>query len=36
MLNQMKEETGPKCVACDDGYMSKPNEILGLYVYSKK
>jgi hypothetical protein len=32
----MKEETGPKCVACEDGYTAKPNEILGLYVFSKK
>jgi len=32
---QAKEEDGPKCVSCSDGYVNKPTEILGLYVYSK-
>jgi hypothetical protein len=29
----VKEELGPKCVACQDGYGTKPTEILGLYVF---
>lgn len=32
----MQEEKGPKCVTCEDGYTSKPGEILGVYVFSKK
>ena len=36
MLSQVKEELGPKCVACEDGYTAKPNEIIGVYVYSKR
>lgn len=35
-MSEMKEETGPKCVTCEDGYLTKPAEILGLYVFSKK
>lgn len=36
MMNQVQEETGPKCVACEDGYTAKPNEILGVYVFQKR
>jgi len=30
-----KEELGPKCVICQEGYGKNPNEGLGFYVYSK-
>lgn len=36
MLKQVKEEEGPKCVSCEDGYTNKPTEILGVYVFTKK
>ena len=33
---EVKEEQGPKCVSCDEGYTAKPSEILGVYVFSKR
>ncbi|CDW77116.1 e3 ubiquitin-protein ligase ubr4 [Stylonychia lemnae] len=33
---QLQEETGPKCIVCQDGYTKKPTDILGMYVFSKK
>ena len=33
---EVKEEQGPKCVSCDEGYTTKPSEILGVYVFSKR
>ena len=35
-MNAVQEEKGPKCVSCDDGYMAKPAEIMGMYVFSKR
>jgi hypothetical protein len=32
----VEEEKGPKCVSCSEGYTAKPNEILGVYVFSKR
>lgn len=32
----LQEETGLKCIACREGYTKKPNEIMGMYVFSKK
>ncbi len=32
----MKEETGPKCIVCQEGYTKKATEVLGMYVFSKK
>jgi hypothetical protein len=31
-----QEETGPKCIVCQDGYTKKPTDVLGMYVFSKK
>lgn len=36
MMKEVKEEVGPKCVTCEDGYSNKPSEILGVYVFTKK
>jgi len=36
MMNAVQEEKGPKCVSCEDGYMAKPTEIMGVYVFSKR
>lgn len=30
------EELGPKCIVCQEGYTSKPSEILGMYVFCKR
>ena len=35
-MKNMEEELGPKCVSCEDGYTSKPGEIMGMYVFSKR
>ena len=35
-IEKVQEEKGPKCVACEEGYTAKPNEILGVYVFSKR
>jgi hypothetical protein len=35
MMDQVQTELGPKCAVCEDGYTAKPNEILGMYIYSK-
>lgn len=31
-----KEEQGPKCIVCQDGYSKKATDFLGMYVFSKK
>ena len=36
MVASVKEEKGPKCVACEEGYTAKPAEILGMYVFAKR
>ena len=30
------DETGPKCIVCQEGYTKKPTEVLGMYVFSKR
>jgi len=30
------DETGPKCIVCQEGYTKKPTEVLGMYVLSKR
>jgi E3 ubiquitin-protein ligase UBR4 len=30
------EETGPKCIVCQEGYTKKATEVLGMYVFSKR
>ena len=35
-FSEVQEEKGPKCVSCEEGYTAKPNEILGVYVFSKR
>lgn len=32
----LQEETGPKCIVCQEGYTKRPTEVLGMYVFSKK
>lgn len=32
----LQEETGPRCIVCQEGYTKKPTEVLGMYVFSKK
>lgn len=38
MAQEIKEDEdkGPKCIVCHEGYLKKPNEILGAYTYNKK
>ena len=36
LASLVKEEVGPKCVACEDGYSNKPTELLGLYIFQKR
>ena len=32
----LEEESGPRCVVCQEGYSKKPTEVLGMYVFNKK
>jgi len=35
-MEGIEEEKGPICLVCRDGFQSKPDEILGLYVFCKR
>uniref|UniRef100_A0A7S0BFW7 E3 ubiquitin ligase UBR4 C-terminal domain-containing protein n=1 Tax=Rhodosorus marinus TaxID=101924 RepID=A0A7S0BFW7_9RHOD len=36
VMEGIEEEKGPTCLVCRDGFQSKPDEILGLYVFCKR
>jgi hypothetical protein len=36
MFADVADEIGPACVVCGDGFTSRPNEALGVYVLSRR
>ena len=34
-MDEMADETGLRCVVCDEGYINKPGELMGVYCYSR-
>lgn len=36
LFDQIKEEKGIKCIICQEGYQSKDQDLLGIYVFVKK
>ncbi len=36
MFDDVIDEVGPACVVCGDGFRSRPNEVLGIYVLSRR
>lgn len=36
MFDNVLEETGPACVVCGDGFKSRPDEALGIYVLNRR
>ena len=35
-MEGLEDEEGPTCMVCQEGYSFKPDEVLGVYVYSTK
>lgn len=33
---EIEEEKGVSCIVCHEGYTFRPNDILGVYIYTKK
>lgn len=36
IVAKVQEEQGIICSVCQEGYVSKPNELMGVYVFVKK
>lgn len=36
MFDDVIDEAGPACVVCGDGFQSRPNEALGVYVLNRR
>lgn len=36
MLLEVQDEIGPACVVCGDGFISRPSDALGIYVFTRR
>jgi len=34
-MESLEEESGPKCSVCQEGLLYKPDQVMGIYVFSK-